>query len=86
MSRAFLILTTQPQPNDTDPSERTAVLAARREEALEARAASQAAGDRAPARVEAGRRRGPRRTVLAFVDRLGRTHTWPGLLRGRHVR
>ena len=69
MSRAFLILTTQPQPNDTDPSERTAVLAARREEALEARAASDAAGARgagagrggAPARAtqDRARLRGP---------------------------
>ena len=86
MSRAFLILTTQPPPVDADPSERTAVLAARREEALEARAAAEADGAQLAARPDPGRRRGPRRTVLSFVDRMGRIHTWPGLLRGRHVR
>ena len=37
-------------------------------------------------RREAGRRRGPRRAVLAFVDRMGRVHTWPGLLRERRAR
>ena len=87
MSRAFLILTTQPQPNDTDPSERTAVLAARREEALEARMAAEVrAAAEAPAGDGMGRRHGPRTLVLAFVDRMGRMHTWPGLLRERRAR
>jgi hypothetical protein len=85
MSRAFLILTTQPPPVDTDPSERTAVIAARREEALEARAAAEAGRAGAPA-AAVGRRPGHRRAVLAFVDRLGRVHTWPGLLRERRAR
>jgi hypothetical protein len=88
MSRAFLILTTQPPPVDTDPSERTAILAARREEALEARAAlaAVAAGQGAPASAEPPRTYGRRPSVLAFVDRLGRIHTWPGLLRERRAR
>ena len=89
MSRAFLILTTQPAPANTDPSERGAVLAARREATVEAQVAAElrarataAAGD-----LDAPPIASPRgRTVFGFVDRLGRLHTWPGLLRERHVR
>jgi hypothetical protein len=77
MSRSYLVLTTIPPATTGDPSEREAVLAARRDEALEAR------GPDAPGTP-------PRRTghplVLGFVDRLGRTHVWPGLLRFRHSR
>ena len=51
MSRAFLILTTQPAPANTDPSERGAVLAARREATVDAQVAAEL---RAPGR---GRRR-----------------------------
>ena len=41
MSRAFLILTTQPAPANTDPSERGAVLAARREATVDAQVAAE---------------------------------------------
>ena len=47
MSRAFLILTTQPAPANTDPSERGAVLAARREATVDAQVAAEL---RAPGR------------------------------------
>ncbi len=88
MSRAFLILTTQPQPATDDPSERDAVLAARREAALDARIAAerQAAADTATGLLDADPVARPARTVFGFVDRLGRMHTWPGLMRERHVR
>jgi hypothetical protein len=84
MSRAFLILTTQPPPVDTDPSERGAVLAARRAEALEAQTAALAADELR--RRRDGVEPPPRRDWLGFVDRLGRLHTWPGLLRRRQAR
>ncbi|HEY4189781.1 MAG TPA: hypothetical protein VGM28_05105 [Candidatus Limnocylindrales bacterium] len=78
MSRSFLILTTLPAPPDHDPSERPAVLSARHEEVLGAwspAGASSPDEDRSP---------GPggtpsRRTFFGFVDRLGRTHSWPGV-------
>jgi hypothetical protein len=76
MSRSYLVLTTLPPATNTDPSEREAVLAARREDALEAR------GLDGPASVA----RDARPPILGFVDRLGRTHVWPGLLRFRHSR
>ena len=89
MSRAFLILTTGPAPANADPSERDAVLAARRETRLAAEVA--AALDARAAALAARRDAGPtaspdRRTVFGFVDRLGRLHTWPGLLRERRAR
>jgi hypothetical protein len=89
MSRAFLILTTQPAPANTDPSERSAVLAARREATVDAQVAADL---RTRAAAAAGQPDTPPiasprgRTVFGFVDRLGRLHTWPGLLRERHVR
>ncbi len=89
MSRAFLILTTQPAPANTDPSERGAVLAARREATVDAQLAAELRARAAPA---AGHPDAPpiasptRRTVFGFVDRLGRLHTWPGLLRERRAR
>lgn len=82
MSRSFLILTTLPEPPPDDPSERSAVLSARREAALEAWspdvAPQPAAG--APHAVP------QRRIFFGFVDRLGRTHSWPGILREHRVR
>ncbi len=39
MSRSYLVLTTLPPVASTDPSEREAVIAARREDALAARGA-----------------------------------------------
>jgi hypothetical protein len=86
MSRAFLILTTQPPPDDTDPSERRAVLAARRAEALETRTAALVAEELRSRRAGVEPPAEARRTWLAFVDRLGRTHRWPGLLRERGAR
>jgi len=89
MSRAFLILTTRPATVNTDPSERGAVLAARREATVDAQVAAEL---RARAAAAAGHSDAPsiassrRRIVVGFVDRLGRLHTWPGLLRERHVR
>jgi hypothetical protein len=89
MSRAFLILTTQPAPANTDSSERGAVLAARREATVDAQVAAElrarsaaAAGDldAPPIATSTGR------TVFGFVDRLGQIHTWPGLLRERRAR
>ena len=76
MSRSFLVLTTLPPVANSDPSEREAVLAARRETTL----AAWEPDDAGPAQG-AGRP-----LVLGFVDRLGRTHVWPGLLRFRHSR
>lgn len=78
MSRSFLILTTLPPHVPFDPSERTAVLAARREQALELRAVAEAAG-RSTAQPAA--RPAERRLFLGWVDRIGRAHFWPGLLR-----
>jgi hypothetical protein len=75
MSRSYLVLTTLPPVASPDPSEREAVLAARREAALVAR------GPDDPAASSGGRP-----LILGFVDRLGRTHVWPGLLRHRHAR
>jgi hypothetical protein len=84
MSRSFLILTTRPMPADDHPSERSAVLAARRDDAIAERVAAETAmaGARSPDPVV----RTVRRTRLGFVDRLGRTHTWPGLLRSLRPR
>ena len=87
MSRAFLILTTQPAPANTDPSKRGAVLAARRAATVDAQVAAELEARAAVARrpdAPAASARG--RTVFGFVDRLGRLPTWPGLLRERHVR
>ena len=88
MSRAFLILTTQPAPASTDPSERSAVLAARRAATVDAEVAAELEARAAAARHPDAPSTAPAsgRTVLGFVDRLGRLHTWPGLLRERHVR
>jgi hypothetical protein len=83
MGRSFLILTTLPEPPPDDPSERSAVLAARREEALEAWSPDvmpEATPAGAPRAVPSGR------TFFGFVDRLGRTHSWPGFLREHRVR
>ena len=82
MGRSFLILTTLPEPAPDDPSERSAVLAARREEALEAW--SPDAVPEASAGVPRAAASG--RTFFGFVDRLGRTHSWPGFLREHRVR
>ncbi len=79
MSHAFLILTTRPPERFDDPSERTAILAARREEALEARAAADAKAT-SPAGLPG------HGAYLGWVDRLGRAHFWPGLLRERRAR
>ena len=89
LSRAFLILTTQPAPADTDPSERGAVLAARRAATVEAAVAAelQARATAATGHPDAHPNASPTRgTVFGFVDRLGRLHTWPGLLRERRAR
>lgn len=86
MSRAFLILTTQPAPEDTDPSERGAVLAARRAATVDAQVAAELRA-RATGHPDAHPIASPTRgTVFGFVDRLGRLHTWPGLLRERRAR
>ena len=79
MSRSFLILTTLPPHVPDDPSERAAILAARREEALALRAIA----DAAAARSMAGPSGQPadRRLFFGWVDRIGRAHFWPGLLR-----
>jgi hypothetical protein len=76
MSCSFLVLTTLPPVAVSDPSEREAVLAARRETTLEAWEPDEPG----PAQ-DAGHP-----LVLGFVDRLGRTHVWPGLPRFRHSR
>ena len=81
MGRSFLILTTLPEPPPDDPSERSALLAARREEALEAWSP-----DAVPEAVAVPRAAGSGRTFFGFVDRLGRTHSWPGFLREHRVR
>ncbi|HEY6570507.1 MAG TPA: hypothetical protein VIZ22_09465 [Candidatus Limnocylindrales bacterium] len=78
MSRSFLILTTLPRTID-DPSERTAVLAARREAAIAREVAEAVAAGRSahgPAGAPADRR-----LFFGWVDRIGRAHFWPGLLR-----
>ncbi len=76
MSRSYLVLTTLPPVASSDPSERDAVLAARREDALAAREPDD------PGATASG----GRPLILGFVDRLGRTHVWPGLLRYRNSR
>ena len=78
MSRSFLILTTLPPHVPNDPSERPAILAARREEALELRAIADAAARSTAGPAEPG---ADRRLFLGWVDRIGRAHFWPGLLR-----
>jgi hypothetical protein len=83
MSRPFLILTTHPMPPVDDPSERSAVLAARRDEALDAwtpNVVPPAAASGPPAAPA------QHRIILGFVDRLGRTHEWPRFLREHRVR
>ena len=60
---------------------REATVAAQVAAALRARAAASASHPDAPPTAAS---RG--RTVFGFVDRVGRLHTWPGLLRERHVR
>ena len=62
MSRAFLILTTQPAPVNTDPSERGAVLAARRESTVEAQVAAEL---RARATAAAG---GPDALPIGYTE------------------
>ena len=86
MNRSFLILTTLPPSAFDDLSERTAILAARRNDALEARADAAASSDAgsagpAPAAGPAGRR-----LFFGWVDRMGHAHFWPGLLGSRRVR
>ena len=79
MSRSFLILTTLPQRAPEDLSERTAILAARREESLALGVVADAtAGHSTP---EPAGRPADRRLFFGWVDRIGRAHFWPGLLR-----
>ena len=85
MSRSFLILTTLPTRTSDDLSELPAILAARREDALNARAAAVASADGGgagpgPDRVPTGRR-----LFFGWVDAMGRAHFWPGLRRARRA-
>jgi hypothetical protein len=80
MSRSFLILTTMPPNEIDDPSERSAVLAAHREAALDVRSSDEAIAPGAPPGGGPPAARPAGRLFFAFVDRLGPIHSWPRLL------